>query len=120
MIVFLFVGLGLSFCLFLFGFLSDRPAVIAKISDADGMPMLLALFISFPLVVAVMAGIFGEWQMVKGILVASVPYHIGLAALVIRRLRSLTAHIAETERLSCERETEQLSQARGMTPAALS
>lgn len=105
MTTFLAIAFGLSFGVILLGFFADRSAVKAKINGANGLPVLVALIVSFlaSLVVAVIAGIFGNWSTMGWIVILTIPYHIGLAALLIWRLQSLATRVAEMERLARER-----------------
>ena len=105
MTTFLAIAFALSFCLIMLGFWADRSAVRAKINGANGMPILVALIVSFlgSLVVAVIAGIFGSWATMGWIVLLTIPYHIGLAALLIWRLQSLATRIAEIEQRARER-----------------
>ena len=105
MTTFLTIAFSLSLSVIILGFLVDRSAVKAKINGANGMPILVALIVSFlgSLVVAVIAGIFGSWATMGWIVVLTIPYHIGLAALLIWRLQSLATRVAEVERQARER-----------------
>ena len=105
MSTFLAIAFGLSFGLILLGFFADRAAVKARINGANGMPILVALILSFlgSLGVAVIAGIFGGWAILGWILLLTIPYHVGLAALLIWRLQSLATRVAKIERAARER-----------------
>lgn len=105
MTTFFAIAFALSFGLIMLGFWADRSAVRAKINGANGMPILVALILSFlgSLVVAMIAGIFGSWATLGWIVLLTIPYHIGLAALLIWRLQSLATRVAEMERQARER-----------------
>ena len=59
MTVFFTIAFVLSFGLIMLGFWADRSAVRAKINGPNGMPILVALIVSFlgSLAVAVIAGV---------------------------------------------------------------
>lgn len=105
MTTFLAIAFGLSLSVILLGFWADRSAVKARINGANGLPVLVALIVSFlaSLVVALIAGIFGGWSTMGWILLLTIPYHAGIAALLIWRLQSLATRVAEMERLARER-----------------
>lgn len=105
MTIFLSIALGLSISVVLLGFWVDRSAVQAKINGANGLPILVALIVSFlaSLVVSVIAGLFGGWSTMGWILLLTIPYHIGLAALLIGRLQSLATRVSGMERAARER-----------------
>lgn len=105
MTLFLTIAFGLSLCLIMLGFWADRSAVKAQINGANGMPILVALIVSFlgSLVVALIAGIFGGRSLMGWILLLTIPYHVGLAALLIWRLQSLATRIGELARQERER-----------------
>lgn len=99
------IAFGLSLSLILLGFWADRSAVRARINGANGMPILVALIVSFlgSLVVALIAGIFGGWATMGWILLLTIPYHVELAAFLIWRLQSLATRIGEIARREQER-----------------
>ncbi len=105
MTTFLAIAFGLSLSLILLGFWADRSAVRARINGANGMPILVALIVSFlgSLVVALIAGVFGSWERMGWILLLTIPYHVGLAAFLIWRLQSLATRIGEIARREQER-----------------
>ena len=105
MTTFLAIAFGLSLSLILLGFWADRSAVIARINGANGMPILVALIVSFlgSLVVALIAGVFGNWEYMGWILLLTIPYHVALAAFLIWRLQSLATRISEIARREQER-----------------
>lgn len=105
MTTFLAIAFGLSLSLILLGFWADRSAVRARINGANGMPILVALIVSFlgSLVVALIAGVFGSWEHMGWILLLTIPYHVGLAAFLIWRLQSLATRIGEIARREQER-----------------
>lgn len=107
MTIFLSIAFGLSFGLIMLGFAMDRSAVRARTNGANGLPILAALIVSFlgSLVVAVIAGVFGGWGMMGWILLLTIPYHAGLAGLLIGRLQALATRVAELDRLARERWT---------------
>lgn len=100
MTVFLAIAFGLSLGLILLGFWADRSAIKDRINGANGLPILVALIVSFlgSLVVALIAGVFGGWEWMGWIMLLTVPYHAGVAALLIWRLQSLATRVAEMER----------------------
>jgi pheromone shutdown protein TraB len=91
----------------LIGF-ADRSAVTAKINGANGLPILVALILSFlaSLVVAVIAGLFGGWGMLGKVLLFTVPYHVVVGGLLIWRLQSLATQVAEEDRANSLRIAE--------------
>jgi MFS family permease len=104
MTILLSVTFSLSLCIILVGFLADRSAVKAKINGANGLPVLVALIVSFlaSLIVAAISGILGNWSTMGWIVLLTIPYHIGLAAFLIWRLQSLATRISEMERKARE------------------
>lgn len=60
MTIFLSIAFGLSLAVILLGFWADRSAITARINGANGLPILLALIVSFlgSLAVAVIAWLF--------------------------------------------------------------
>lgn len=100
MTLFLTIAFVLSFCLIMLGFWADRSAVTARINGANGMPILVALILSFlvSLAVAVIAGVFSGWKMLGSVLLFMLPYHIGLGALLIWRLQSLATRLSAAEK----------------------
>lgn len=115
MTIFLSIAFGLSLAVFLIGFFADRSAVTAKINGAIGLPILVALIVSFlaSLVVAVMAGLFGGWGMLGKVLLFTVPYHIVVGGLLIWRLHSLATQVAEEDRAYSKRIAEMFKKPRG-------
>lgn len=105
MTTFLAIAFGLSLSVILLGFWADRSAVRARINGANGMPILVALIVSFlgSLVVALISGVFGRWGHMGWILLLTIPYHVGLAAFLIWRLQSLATRIGEIARREQER-----------------
>lgn len=96
MTIFLTIAFALSFCLIMLGFWADRSAVTARINGANGLPILVALILSFvsSLAVAVLAGVFSGWAMLGWVLLFTVPYHIGLGGLLIWRLQNLATQVS--------------------------
>lgn len=91
MTIFLSIALALSLTVILIGFFADRSAVKSHINGANGLPILVALVVSFigSLVVAIVAALFGGWAMLGWVLLFSVPYHGALGGLLIWRLQDL-------------------------------
>lgn len=100
MTIFLTIAFVLSFCLIMLGFWADRSAVTARINGANGLPILVALILSFvvSLAVAVIAGVVRGWEMLGWVLLFTLPYHIGLGALLIWRLQSLATRVSDAEK----------------------
>jgi hypothetical protein len=73
---------------------ADRWTVKAKINGSNGLLVQVALIASFlgSLVVALIAAVFGGWSMMGLIVLITIPYHAGLAALLSWSLKSLAAH----------------------------
>ncbi|MFP5481020.1 MAG: hypothetical protein ACLGIE_15245 [Alphaproteobacteria bacterium] len=98
----LFLGLcvGLSLTLILLGYLMDRGGILGRVNGANGLPILVAVIVSFlfSLVVALIAGIFGGWAMLGWILLLTLPYHLGLFAFLVWRLQSLATRVAKADR----------------------
>lgn len=99
MTIFLSIAFGLSLALILLGFWADRSAVTARINGANGRPILVALVVSFlaSLVVAVIAGLLDDWEMLGKVLLFTVPYHVALGGLLIWRLQSLATRVKAEE-----------------------
>lgn len=99
MTLFLSIAFGLSLAIILLGFWADRSAVRAQISGANGLPILVALVLSFlaSLAVAVVAGLFDSLELLGWVLLFTVPYHIGLGGLLIWRLQSLATRVRAEE-----------------------
>lgn len=108
MTIFLSIAFGLSLAVILIGFFADRSAVTAKINSANGLPILVALIVSFlaSLVVAIIAGLFGGWGMLGKVLLFTVPYHVVVGSLLIWRLQNLAMQVAEEDRAYSKRITE--------------
>lgn len=99
MTIFLSIAFCLSLAVILLGYWADRSAVTARISGANGLPILVALIVSAggSLAVAAIAGLFGGWAMVGWVLLFAIPYHIILGTLLISRLQSLAARASRAE-----------------------
>lgn len=100
MTIFLSIAFGLSLSVILIGFFADRSAVKAKINGANGLPILVALIVSFlgSLAVAVISWLFDSFEMLVWVLLFTVPYHVGLGGLLIWRLQNLATQVAEAGR----------------------
>ncbi len=98
--IFLGTAVGLSLALILTGFLMDRSAVKARINGANGLPILVALIVSFlaSIGVAVVSGLIKGWGSMGWILLFTIPYHVALGGLLIWRLQMLARRITEAER----------------------
>ena len=96
MTIFLSIAFGLSLAIILLGFWADRSAVTARINGANGLPILVALIVSFlsSLAVAVIAWLFDSFKMLFWVLLFTVPYHVGLGGLLIWRLQSLATRVS--------------------------
>ncbi len=99
MTIFLSIAFGLSLSIILLGFWADRSAVTARINGANGLPILVALIVSFlvSLVVAVIAWLFDGFEMLGRVLLFTVPYHVVLGGLLIWRLQSLATRVKAEE-----------------------
>lgn len=99
MIIFLSAAFCLSLAMILLGYWADRSAVTARITGANGLPILVALIDSAggSLAVAVIAGVFGGWAMLGWVLLFAIAYHIILGALLISRLQSLATRVSRAE-----------------------
>jgi hypothetical protein len=99
MTIFLSIAFGLSLALILLGFWADRSAVTARINGANGLPILVALVVSFlaSLVVAVIAGLLDDWEILGKVLLFTVPCHAALGGLLIWRLQSLATRVKAEE-----------------------
>ena len=104
MTTFLAIAFGLSFSVILLGFFIDRSAIKGEINGANGLPILVALVVSFlaSLVVAVIAGLFGGWSMLGWVLLITIPYHVVFGGLLIWRLQSLAGQVTEARRKNSE------------------
>lgn len=105
MTLFLSIALGLSLSIILLGFWADRSAVTARINGANGLPILVALIVSFlaSLVVAVIAWLFDSFEMLIWVLLFTVPYHVGLGGLLIWRLQSLATRVKAADNANSQR-----------------
>ena len=99
MTIFLSIAFCLSLAVILLGYWADRSAVTARINGANGLPILVALIVSAggSLAVAVIAGLFGGWDMLGWVLLFAIPYHIILGTLLISRLQSLATRATRAE-----------------------
>lgn len=100
MTIFLSIAFGLSLAVILLGFWADRSAVTARINGANGLPILVALIVSFlgSLAVAVISWLFDSFEMLVWVLLLTIPYHIGLGGLLIWRLQSLATRVSAEEK----------------------
>lgn len=82
MTIFLSIAFGLSLAVILIGFFADRSALTAKINGANGLPILVALNVSFlaSLVVAVIAGLIGGRGMLGKVCCSQYPTTLWLVA----------------------------------------
>lgn len=105
MTIFLSIAFGLSLAVILLGFWADRSAVTARINGANGLPILVALILSFlgSLAVAVIAWLFDSFEMLVWVLLFTIPYHIGLGGLLIWRLQSLATRVSAEEKANSQR-----------------
>ena len=108
MTIFLSIAFGLSLSIILLGFWADRSAVTARINGANGLPILVALVLSFlaSLAVAVIAWLFDGFEMLVWVLLFSVPYHAGLGGLLIWRLQSLATRVKAADNANSQRIAE--------------
>jgi ABC-type multidrug transport system fused ATPase/permease subunit len=104
MTLFLGIAGALSLAIILTGFFVDRAAIKGRVNGGNGLPILVAVIVSFVLSLAVagVAGIFGGWQPMGWILLLTVPYHVGMIAVLARRLQALATQVAEADRKSRE------------------
>ena len=105
MSIFLGIAFGLSLAVILIGFFADRSAVTARINGANGLPILVALIVSFlgSLAVAVIAWRFDGFERLVWGLLFTVPYHIGLGGLLIWRLQSLATRAKAADNANSQR-----------------
>lgn len=105
MTIFLALAFGLSFGLIMLGYWMDRSGIKARINGANGLPILVALIMSFlgSLVAALIAGILSGWSTLGWILLLTIPYHLGLGGFLIWRLQSLATKEGEAQRREDER-----------------
>ncbi len=98
--IFLSIAFGLSVAIILLGFWADRSAVAARTSGGNGLPILVALVVSFlgSLVVAVIAGLFDSMEMLVWVLLSTVPYHVGLGGILILRLQRMANRMSAEEK----------------------
>ena len=114
MTLFLLIALGLSLAVILIDFFADRSAVMARINGANGLPILVALVVSFlaSLLVAMIAGLFGGWGMSGWVLAFTIPYHGILGWLLIWRLQSLATRVSAEEKARLQQITDWLQKPR--------
>ena len=105
MTIFLSIAFCLSLAVILLGFWADRSAISARINGANGLPILVALIVSFlgSLAVAVIAWLFDSFEMLVWVLLFSVPYHVGLGGLLIWRLQSLATRAKAADNANSQR-----------------
>lgn len=101
MTIFLTIALILSISVILLAFLMDLSAVRARINGANGLPLLVALIVSFlgSLAVTVIGGLFGGLELAIKILLFSFAYHVVVGGLTIWRLQSVATLVAHADRL---------------------
>lgn len=99
MTIFLIIAFCLSLAVISLGYWADRSAVTARITGANGLPILVALIVSAggSLAVAVIAGVFRGWGMLGWVLLFAIPYHIILGTLLISRLQSLATRVSRAD-----------------------
>lgn len=105
MTIFLSIAFGLSLAVILLGFWADRSAISARINGANGLPILVALIVSFlaSLAVAVIVWLFDGFEILVWVLLFTVPYHAGLGGLLIWRLQSLATRVKAEENANSQR-----------------
>lgn len=100
MTIFLGIAFSLSLAVILLGFWADRSAITARINGANGLPILVALIVSFlgSLAVAVIAWLFDSFELLVWVLLFTVPYHMVVGGLLIWRLQSLATRVSAKEK----------------------
>lgn len=74
----------------------DRSAIMSKINGANGLPLLVAVVVSFvgSLLLAIGCWIFDDLVTAAEVLLFSFPYHAVIGGLSVWRLQSLATKVA--------------------------
>ena len=83
----------------------EPPPAPLRVTSSDGLPILVALIVSFlaSLAVAVIVWLFDGFEILVWVLLFTVPYHAGLGGLLIWRLQSLATRAKAADDANSQR-----------------
>ncbi len=100
MTTFLWISISISLALIVLAVLMERSAIMARISGANGLVILVALIVSFGAswVVALVCGLLEGWGAAFAVLGGSIVYHAVLGFVTISYLQTLATWIVKRSR----------------------